>query len=202
MVTPVPVPAPPRRCPPAVAPAEPPILPGEEPPRAPEPCPGHCSGAGVVPCPQTRWCRCWHMAAVPEDGRVRREPGAPSTGRVRWWGRTRHHSLGPGQVVPSWIWVVLEHLLQQSHPRLTEGKKRLPPSAVAPGVGAWCWCGMLDAPHRCMLLPSLSPSARGMLCAALPRSGQRDGLHSERCRPLRPPGHRDREALPDRYCRG
>ncbi|KAL2299135.1 hypothetical protein Nmel_014753 [Mimus melanotis] len=42
--------------------------------------------------------------------------------------------------------------------------------------------------------------ARGMLCSALPRSGQRHGLCSGRCRPLRSPGHRDGGALPDRYC--
>lgn len=40
-----------------------------------------------------------------------------------------------------------------------------------------------------------------MLRPALPRSGQRGRLGSERCRPLRPPGHRHRGALPDRYGR-
>lgn len=54
-----------------------------------------------------------------------------------------------------------------------------------------------DSSARCPLR-----SDRGVLCTALPGARQRDGLHAGHCCPLRPPGHRDGAALPDRYRRG
>ncbi|KAM9599076.1 uncharacterized protein ACIBXB_004487 isoform 6-T6 [Morphnus guianensis] len=59
---------------------------------------------------------------------------------------------------------------------------------------------MPDTCARCSLPSPCSDC--GVLCTALPRSRQRDGLHAEHRHPLHPPGDRDGGALPDRYRRG